>query len=423
VPLPPGPKKLPLLGNLFDIPSSCEWKTYMLWSRKYDSDILHLNVAGTSVVVLSSVDVAEALLDKRSSLYSHRPQLPMLVELMGWDFHLGNRLHAGDQWRMHRKLFIQGLDSKASASFRPKQLEAIHRLLGSLLCTPALFKEHTRQCVHTKTELCNGLKGIVYNALGQIILSAAYRLSILPVNDPLVELIDAVMVKANEALVPGRFLVDVIPLLKYVPEWAPGAGFKLFAKEGKRLAKEALNVPFAEVERRIAEGSAPCCFTATCIHALQHSPNGVYFDREMIKATAATMYFSGIDSMTSLLTGFFLAMLANPEAQKKAQAEIDRVFGVGCLPDFIHDRDAQLPYVSALIKELFRWTCVGPIGVPHYLEVEDQFRGYRIPANSIVLVNIWRVDLTGLILQAVYPDPYIFRPERFSRLCPFSSLF
>ena len=42
-----------------------------------------------------------------------------------------------------------------------------------------------------------------------------------------------------------------------------------------------------------------------------------------------------------------------PEVQKKAQAEIDAVVGKNRLPDF-NDRES-LPYIAALMKEIFRW--------------------------------------------------------------------
>lgn len=49
-----------------------------------------------------------------------------------------------------------------------------------------------------------------------------------------------------------------------------------------------------------------------------------------------------------------------PEAQRAAQAEIDAVLGPNTLPTFA-DRD-KLPYVNALIKEVYRWNPVGPLG-------------------------------------------------------------
>lgn len=60
------------------------------------------------------------------------------------------------------------------------------------------------------------------------------------------------------------------------------------------------------------------------------------------------------------LTTFFLAMTLYPEAQKRAQAEIDAVIGSERLPTFV-DKD-QLPYVHAVIQEVLRWIPVFPLG-------------------------------------------------------------
>jgi hypothetical protein len=90
LPLPPGPKKLPLLGNLFDLPTSHEWLTYaklckeygmygglelftqLLIRRSQDSNIIHLGALGLDFVILDSFDDAVELLEKRSSIYSDR---------------------------------------------------------------------------------------------------------------------------------------------------------------------------------------------------------------------------------------------------------------------------------------------------------------------------------------------------------------
>jgi hypothetical protein len=39
-PLPPGPRKLPLIGNAFQAPSSKEWETYAKWGQEYGCDEL-----------------------------------------------------------------------------------------------------------------------------------------------------------------------------------------------------------------------------------------------------------------------------------------------------------------------------------------------------------------------------------------------
>ena len=49
-----------------------------------------------------------------------------------------------------------------------------------------------------------------------------------------------------------------------------------------------------------------------------------------------------------------------PETQRKAQAEIDRVVGTDRFPTLADQ--PNLPYTDALVKEVFRWNPVTPLG-------------------------------------------------------------
>ena len=53
-------------------------------------------------------------------------------------------------------------------------------------------------------------------------------------------------------------------------------------------------------------------------------------------------------------------MILYPEAQRKAQAELDNVVGTHRLPDFTDE--IKLPYVTALMKGVLRWRPVAPLG-------------------------------------------------------------
>lgn len=80
-------------------------------------------------------------------------------------------------------------------------------------------------------------------------------------------------------------------------------------------------------------------------------------------------------------------MAMNPDVQRQAQAELDRVIGRTRLPD-LHDRDS-LPYVNALLKELTRWHVIAPIAIPHTASEDDEYNGYYIPKGSIIIPNLW----------------------------------
>ncbi|KAJ6529442.1 cytochrome P450 [Mycena vulgaris] len=404
LPLPPGPPKLPLVGNLFDVPSSFEWETYLEWSKTYNSDILHLNMAGQSLIVLSSAEAAIDLLEKRSAIYSDRARAPMVNELMGWDFNFGFMKY-GDHWRVHRRLFHNVFHNEAAQLFQPKELIVTHELLRRILQEPDAVMDHLR------------------HAAGELIMSVAYGINVLPKNDPYVVLAEHAVNALQTAIIPGRFLVDSVPILKYVPEWFPGASFRRKAKAWRKLARRMVDRPFAEAKRNIAEGNAPHSFTASALRTLEDAANKEYLEKA-IKSTAGTMYTAGTDTTVSALGTFILAMLYNPDAQKKAQAEIDSVVRAGHLPDF--DDEASLSYVSALVKEVLRWRPVTPIGslnthagyspiinstiaIPHFLPVEDEYQGYRLPESSIIIANVWAIFHD----EAMYPDSYAFKPERF----------
>jgi hypothetical protein len=64
-------------------------------------------------------------------------------------------------------------------------------------------------------------------------------------------LAEAAVDPAMKALIPGTFLVDIFPFLKYVPSWIPGAGFKRDALKWRELLISLQDTPFADLKRRM----------------------------------------------------------------------------------------------------------------------------------------------------------------------------
>lgn len=117
-------------------------------------------------------------------------------------------------------------------------------------------------------------------------------------------------------------------------------------------------------------------------------------------------------------------LLNNPHVLKKAQAEVDSHIG--------HDRMfdesdvADLPYLRCIINETLRLYPAGPLLIPHESSAECVVGGYRIPAGTMLMVNVWAIHND----PKNWEDARAFKPERFEgqqgnrdgfKLMPFGS--
>jgi cytochrome P450 len=91
-----------------------------------------------------------------------------------------------------------------------------------------------------------------------------------------------------------------------------------------------------------------------------------------------------------MMAWWTLAVLAYPETQARAQAELDAVVGRDRLPTFADY--PHLPYIRAMVKEILRWRTVAPLGLPHCVTEDDWYEGVFIPKGTICIPNIWLMN-------------------------------
>ncbi|KAF8883970.1 cytochrome P450 [Infundibulicybe gibba] len=336
---------------------------------------MHLNTLGQSIIILCSARRTTDLLEKRSLISSDRPRAPMLVELMKYDNFFGF-LPYDARWRRRRRLFYNHFHIDAVSKYFP-------------------FRDHT------------------HHAFASTILDLAYGIKVQEKNDPYVEIVGASVAGFAEAGVPGAFLVDFIPILKYVPEWMPDAGFKRKAARWRDVNYRMAEVPWRLVESQHSQGTAPDSVSTALLDELPPSGTSDGRRRRSMPVTLLRLpsLVWGADTVRrphlSSVQAFFMAMALYPDAQRKAQAELDSVVGNNRLPDFA-DRDS-LPYVNAITKEVMRWHNIAPLGFPHMTTADDEYDGYFIPKGSTIIGNTWSI----LHNPETYDEPLEFRPERF----------
>ena len=99
---------------------------------------------------------------------------------------------------------------------------------------------------------------------------------------------------------------------------------------------------------------------------------------------------AGADSVSNVMYWWTLAMLAYPETQAHAQAELDAVVGRARLPTFADL--PLLPYTYAMVKEALRWKPVTPLGLPHRTTEDDWYEGMFIPKGTVCIANVWLMN-------------------------------
>jgi hypothetical protein len=83
-------------------------------------------------------------------------------------------------------------------------------------------------------------------------MSMTYGVDVKKTDDPLIGLAEAAAGSAAQALIPGAFLVDTIPILKYIPEFVPGAGFQKQARIWRKLQEDSRERPYlASIEAMV----------------------------------------------------------------------------------------------------------------------------------------------------------------------------
>src|SRR6266436_4914029 len=94
--LPPGPRGYPIIGNISEMKTG-QWLKFAQWQKKYGQflmqsrpgDVIYLNAAGQSIIVLNSQKAAVELLDRRATTYSDRPRNVIACDIMTGGLMLG----------------------------------------------------------------------------------------------------------------------------------------------------------------------------------------------------------------------------------------------------------------------------------------------------------------------------------------------
>ncbi|KAJ8087754.1 hypothetical protein AAF712_010543 [Marasmius tenuissimus] len=391
LPLPPGPKGRFFTGVRDQIPSS-PWRKYAQWAAEFRTNVLYFRVYNKDYVVLNDYQSVHDLLDKRAAMYSDRPKAWMFFELCAREKAVFNISATNPRHAQYRRLLQTRLGSQAIPQTHRVLLDESEKMVDAITSNPSDFISHIRR-----------------NSVA-VIMKIAYGYEVTSGKDHFIDVAEECAKISGLAMAPGRWLVDYYPSLRYLPSWFPFAGFRRQAEKWKRRLESLSDEPHQWVKAQMRSSDFTESFTSKLLQPEGEKPVTEAED-DLIKWCAGALYVGATDTTISAMISFILLMALYPDAQKRAQVEIDEVVASNGarLPEISELK--RLPYLHAILKEVLRYAPVANIALPHKVIREDEYQGFRIPKDATVIANVWAI----MHDPALYPNPTEFDPDRFMR--------
>ncbi|KAF5369154.1 hypothetical protein D9757_011077 [Collybiopsis confluens] len=373
--LPPGPPTVPVLGNLHIFPTQKPFLQFTAWARTYGG-IYSLKMADRTAIVVSSMTVVKDLMDANSIETGDRPSV-YILDYVTKGLHVGLAPLGSYVWKTARQAIKPLINPKTLNTYQPVAYAESSQLMYDILHHPEdFYSQMQRTTFSFATSIVFGCRCPGYTS---------------PELAHFIEVVRLWMSLTSTEIPP----LDFLPFLKYVPErWAY---WKTLAQKTRKLQHDIYSGMLASAEDRLTNNRGNGSFIESIL-----IQKGLEMDRDFIAHLGGILLEGGSDTTSTFLQSFTLAIIAFPDAQKKAQEEIDRVIGHDRSPTF--EDITQMPYLQAVIKEVHRFRPVAPLAVPHMTSMPLEYDGYIIPKGSTIFLNIW----------GILHDPEVFeRPEDF----------
>ncbi|RDW80861.1 hypothetical protein BP5796_05559 [Coleophoma crateriformis] len=387
--MPPGPTPLPFIGNKFQLPQHKPWIKFQEWSHAY-GPVFTLWVGRRPTLVISDPLVAVELMEKRSHKYSSRPRFVVMGEILN---NMASILVQpyGKEWSLRRKLLHRALTPAALRSYMARQEAEASRLVLQIMSNPVEWERAFERFTSS------------------VVFSVAYGHRIDSLDAAVIQDRMRFMHYQASLNVPGAYLAESIPILKYLPRFM--APWKRDVEDHGKLEVAANMALVQDVIRDLDQGTekgieVAQSLTRTLLET--RAKEGIALSDKDFSFVPASLFGAGSDTTASTLCTAVLALVTNTPILRAAQAELDTVIGSARTPQF--SDEPQLPYVRALVKEVLRWRPVAVLGgTPHASTEDDVYEGFHIPSGTTILGNSWAINLN----PTYYPSPQTFDPARF----------
>ncbi|XP_058468530.1 cytochrome P450 2K4-like [Solea solea] len=383
--VPPGPKPLPLLGNLLQLDRNRPFNTFLELSKKY-GPVFTVYLGSKKVVVVAGYKAAKEALVNKADEFGERDPPQIFKELA--DGH-GVLWSNGDSWREMRRFALTNLRDFG---------------MGKRACEDKI----TEECDYL-VEVFKTFKGEAFDttvpvncAVSNIICSMVYG-SRFEYDDPeFTSLVERTNQNVQIAGSPSMQLYNMFPWLG-----------KLFISKKFNQSVDANSKQNLELFSRLKETLNPqMCrgfVDAFLVRKQNLEESGVtnsHFHEKNLLSTVMNLFAAGTDTTATTLRWGFLLMAKYPKIQDQVQEELSRA--IGTRPVQVEDRK-NLPFVDAVIHEVQRLASIVPMALPHRTSQDVTLEGFFIEKGTTVFPLLTSV----LYDEDEWEKPRSFHPAHF----------
>ncbi|XP_076650620.1 methyl farnesoate epoxidase [Halictus rubicundus] len=395
---PPGPRGLPIVGNLFHIAKLARKEKLFcdVWSRlaeKYGPVFsVKLGIQEPTIIV-SGKDAITEMLNRPE--FDGRPNGFMFKYRCGGTPR-GILFTDSDLWHSQRRFALRTL---RQYGFGKYSMEYILQQDASTLTNMIIELTADGTPINIYSFICVAVFSHVWFIL------EGTKFEIGNETPQLKEAIGVLKDLFKSANIFGG-IVNHFPFLRHF--FPRLTGYTLFEERQKRINKFFIDV----ISRHKNNQQFGECtnFVDSYLEEVdiqrRKSPYS-FFTENQLQYVLKDLFSASVDTTDNMI-GFVVAYLVvHRDVQLKIQDEIDITIGRDICPS-VNDK-SRLPYLNAVLAEVSRLANITPTSLPHRALSDSSLLGYEIKRNFLLLANFKSVHLD----KEHWGDPEVFRPERF----------
>ncbi|MED6150366.1 hypothetical protein PIB30_071572 [Stylosanthes scabra] len=387
--LPPGPKPLPIIGNILQLGTQPHQSLTKL-SQTY-GPIMTLKLGNITTIVISSPQLAKEVLHKNDLISTYR-SVPDTLRALDHNIYSVGWMQPSNEWRILRKIC-------ATKVFSSQQLDS----------TQVLRQKKVREMIDFIKE--RSVKGealdvgeIAFITVLNFVSNSIFSMDLGDYNSSKSqEWKKNFCCITEEAGKPN--VVDFFPIFRMLdPQGARARMTKYF--------RELIDFFDGLIEERLKSRSPKMETNQACKDVLDSVLQVMLEENSQVSRLHVLHLFlvllvAGVETTSITIEWAMAELLKSAKKLEKVRNELQHVLGKDEQLEEKHI--PKLPFLKAVVKETFRLHPPAPFLVPHKSQEDVKLCGFNVPKNAQIWVNVWAMGRDS----SIWRNPNEFMPERF----------